>query len=78
MLSPGLHELAFRADLLSCGRRGTAALHGKLWIVAEHGRHAAYVQNIEANPRVRVLVAGRRRSGSAHLVQDDDPRQRLS
>ncbi len=24
------------------------------WIVAEHGRRAAYVRNIEANPRVRV------------------------
>ena len=48
------------------------------WIVAEHGRHAAYVRNIEANPRVRVLVAGRWRTGSAHLMPDDDPRQRLS
>ena len=29
------------------------------WIVAEHGRGAAYVRNIEANPRVRVRI-GRR------------------
>ena len=48
------------------------------WIVAEHGPHAGYVRNIEANPRVRVLVAGRWRTGTAHLMQDDDPRQRLS
>ena len=48
------------------------------WIVAEHGRQAGYVQNIEANPRVRVLVAGRWRTGTAHLMQDDDPRLRLS
>ena len=47
------------------------------WIVAEHGRHAGYVCNIEANPRVRVMVAGRWRTGSAHLIDDDDPRQRL-
>lgn len=46
------------------------------WIVAEHGPHAGYVRNIEANPRVRVLVAGRWRTGTAHLMQDDDPRQR--
>ena len=31
----------------------------KFWIVTEHGRHAAYVKNIEANPRVRVK-SGRR------------------
>ncbi len=47
------------------------------WIVAEHGRHAGYVRNIEANPRVRVMVAGRWRTGTAHLIDDDDPRQRL-
>ena len=32
---------------------------GVFWIVAEHGRQASYVRNIEANPRVRILV-GRR------------------
>ncbi len=46
------------------------------WIVAEHGRRAAYVRNIEANPRVRVKVRGRWRSGTAQLLPDDDPRDR--
>jgi deazaflavin-dependent oxidoreductase (nitroreductase family) len=46
------------------------------WIVAEHGRRASYVKNIEANPRVRVCVRGRWRSGTAHLLPDDDPRER--
>lgn len=46
------------------------------WIVAEHGRRAAYVRNIEANPRVRVAVGGRWRTGTARLVPDDDPQQR--
>jgi deazaflavin-dependent oxidoreductase (nitroreductase family) len=46
------------------------------WIVAEHGRQAAYVRNIEANSRVRVKVKGRWRSGTAHVLPDDDPRQR--
>lgn len=32
---------------------------GVFWIVAEHGRRASYVRNIEANPRVRVRL-GRR------------------
>ena len=46
------------------------------WIVAEHGRRAGYVRNIEANPRVRVKVAGRWRSGTAHPMPGDDPRER--
>jgi deazaflavin-dependent oxidoreductase (nitroreductase family) len=48
------------------------------WIVAEHGYGAAYVKNIEANPRVRVKV-GRRawREGSAHILPDDDPHARM-
>ncbi|CAN5805108.1 MAG: nitroreductase/quinone reductase family protein [Thermoleophilaceae bacterium] len=46
------------------------------WIVAEHGPRAAYVRNIEANPRVRVKVRRRWRSGTAHPLPDDDPRER--
>ena len=46
------------------------------WIVAEHGRKAAYVRNIEANPRVRVKVGRRWRPGTAHLMPEDDPRER--
>ncbi len=46
------------------------------WIVAEHGRRAAYVRNIEADPRVRVKVGGAWRPGTAHLLDDDDPRER--
>lgn len=48
-----------------------------LWIVAEHGRAAAYVRNLEAEPRVRVLIAGRWRTGTARPLPDDDPRRRL-
>ncbi len=43
------------------------------WIVSEHGHRAQYVKNIKANPRVRVRVGGRWRSGTAHLLDDDDP-----
>ena len=46
------------------------------WIVSEHGRRSSYVRNIEADPRVRVRVRGRWRSGTAHLMPDDDPRER--
>ena len=53
------------------------ALEGDtLWIVAEHGRKAAYVRNIEADPRVRVRVGRRWRSGTARVLADDDWRER--
>src|SRR5687768_15318702 len=47
------------------------------WIVAEHGRHAAYVRNLEHEPRVRVKVGRRWHTGTAHVLDDDDPRARL-
>ena len=47
------------------------------WIVAEHGRHANYVRNIESNPRVRVKVGRQWHQGTAHLLPDDDPRARM-
>jgi deazaflavin-dependent oxidoreductase (nitroreductase family) len=47
------------------------------WIVAEHGRNANYVRNIEADPHVRVKVGRRWLSGTAHLLPEDDPRARL-
>jgi deazaflavin-dependent oxidoreductase (nitroreductase family) len=47
-----------------------------LWIVAEHGRKAGYVRNIEANPRVRLRVGRRWRTGTAHVLEDDDWRER--
>jgi deazaflavin-dependent oxidoreductase (nitroreductase family) len=43
-----------------------------LWIVTEHGRKAAYVRNIEANPRVRVRAGRRWRIGTATLLPDYD------
>lgn len=46
------------------------------WIVAEHGNQAGYVKNIKANPIVRVRVGGRWRSGTAHVLPDDDARER--
>ena len=43
-----------------------------LWIVTEHGRKAAYVRNIEANPRVRVRTGRRWRTGTATVLPDYD------
>ena len=47
-----------------------------LWIVAEHGRKAGYVRNIQADPRVRVKIGRRWRTGTAQVMPDDDPRAR--
>lgn len=46
------------------------------WIVTEHGHRAAYVRNIKANARVRVKVGRTWRSGTAHLMPEDDAEAR--
>jgi deazaflavin-dependent oxidoreductase (nitroreductase family) len=59
---------------------GDGRVGDTLWIVAEHGRQAGYVRNIEANPRVRVQMRNGMRShwrtGTAQVLPDDDPRER--
>jgi deazaflavin-dependent oxidoreductase (nitroreductase family) len=50
------------------------------WIIAQRGRSADYVRNIEANPRVRVKGSLSRtgwRTGTAHILDDDDPAERV-
>jgi deazaflavin-dependent oxidoreductase (nitroreductase family) len=39
-----------------------------VWIVTEHGRRAAYVKNIEADPEVRVRIGRRWRAGRAEIL----------
>ena len=56
---------------------GLAVDGDSAWLVAEHGRRAAYVLNIEADPHVRVLWRRRWRTGVAHAVPEDDPIARL-
>jgi deazaflavin-dependent oxidoreductase (nitroreductase family) len=46
------------------------------WLVAAHGTQADYVRNIQANPRVRVKVAGHWRTGIATPLPEDDPERR--
>jgi deazaflavin-dependent oxidoreductase (nitroreductase family) len=47
-----------------------------LWIVAEHGRKASYVRNIEVEPHVRVRIGRTWRAGIARVLHDDDWRER--
>ena len=80
-LGPSTHAL-----LETTGRRsglprrvpvGNGLRDGVFWIVTEHGYHADYVRNIQSDPRVRVKVGRRWRSGTARILPDDDPRQRM-
>lgn len=55
------------------GRRDKDAV----WVVAEHGRRADYVRNLEAKHEVRVMVGGRWRTGVAEIVEGADPREEM-
>ncbi len=52
---------------------GNGAAGDTFWLVAAHGRRADYVRNLLADPRVRVKVRGRWRTGTAVPLPDDDP-----
>jgi deazaflavin-dependent oxidoreductase (nitroreductase family) len=57
-------------------RRITPVINGldgdRFWIVAEHGRRAQYVRNLEIDPQVRVKSGGRWYTGRAHILDEDD------
>ena len=59
---------------------GNARIGNQFWIVAEHGMNAGYVRNIASNPRVRLKLRDGLRArwytGTAHVLSDDDPRER--
>ena len=59
---------------------GIGLVGKQFWIVAEHGQNAAYVRNLMSNPRVRLKLRdgmrARWHSGTAHVLPDDDPRER--
>jgi deazaflavin-dependent oxidoreductase (nitroreductase family) len=56
---------------------GGKVIDNAFWMVSEHGDHSDYVRNIKANPAVRVRIGRKWRSGTAHLLPDDDAVQRL-
>lgn len=56
---------------------GNGLIGDTFWIVAEHGRHADWVRNVEADPRVRIRARGSWRRGTARILEEDDARARL-
>ena len=57
---------------------GGRVTDNQFWMVSEHGAHSHYVLNMKADPRVRVRLNGRWRSGTAHLLPDNDAVARLA
>ncbi|HKG35747.1 MAG TPA: nitroreductase/quinone reductase family protein [Solirubrobacterales bacterium] len=47
------------------------------WVVTEHGWASDYVRNIEKNPKVRVKIGRRWYRGTARVMPDLDPIQKL-
>jgi deazaflavin-dependent oxidoreductase (nitroreductase family) len=45
------------------------------WLICGERHSAHYVKNIETNPAVRVKVCGRWHRGTAHLLEDEDPKR---
>jgi deazaflavin-dependent oxidoreductase (nitroreductase family) len=56
---------------------GGSRAGNEFWFVSEFGNKSQYVKNIKANPNVRVRLRGRWHNGTAHLVPEDDPHERL-
>jgi deazaflavin-dependent oxidoreductase (nitroreductase family) len=55
---------------------GNGVVGDTQWIVTEFGRKAGYVRNLIAQPRVRVRLRSGWRTGTAHVLDDDDTRER--
>ena len=80
---PGYALLETRGRKTGKPRRtpvGDGRIGNQFWVVAEHGMKAGYVRNIERDPHVRLkLHEGLRcrwHTGTAHLLSNDDPRER--
>lgn len=56
---------------------GGRLVDNQFWLVSEHGEHSDYVRNIKANPAVRLRIRDQWRTGTAHVLPDDDARARL-
>lgn len=84
--NPVTRLLPFQTLLETTGRKSgeprRTPLDGSLvgnqfWFVSEFGDKSQYVKNIQANPQVRVRLKGKWHTGTAHLLPDDDPHERL-
>jgi deazaflavin-dependent oxidoreductase (nitroreductase family) len=56
---------------------GLVAGSDTFWLISEHGIRAGYVRNIQADPRARVKIGRRWRTGTAHILRGDNALERL-
>lgn len=86
LLRLGLAPKAF-AMLESTGRNsglprltpvGNGLVDGTFWLIAARGDAADYVRNLRQHPAVRVKIGRRWYEGSAEVLADEDPDQRLA
>lgn len=84
--NPVMRRNPFQTLLETTGRKsgeprrtplGGSKVGEQFWFVSEFGDKSQYIRNIQANPQVRVRLKGRWHRGVAHLLPDDDPRERL-
>ena len=69
----GRRSGALRHTPIVCSAEGDT-----LWLIAQHGRHAGWVRNFEANPQVRVRLGRDWRTGTAELLPEDDVKARIA
>ncbi|NYI87076.1 deazaflavin-dependent oxidoreductase (nitroreductase family) [Amycolatopsis endophytica] len=86
-INPVMRMMPGQVVLETTGRRsglprqvpvGGKVIDGAFWFVSGDGPRAAYIRNIEANPAVRVRLGSTWRTGTAHLLPEDDPYERLN
>lgn len=84
--NPVNRRLPFQQLLETTGRKsgesritpiGGSRVGNEFWFVSEFGERSQYIRNIKADNRVRVRTGGRWYSGTAHLLSEDDARERL-
>ncbi len=79
-LLPGYVLVETRGARTGKRRRNVVGMHldgNSGWVVTEHGRHAGYVRNLDADPEVRVRIRRRWRRARAYVVDEDDAQARL-
>jgi deazaflavin-dependent oxidoreductase (nitroreductase family) len=86
LANPLMRRLPIQTLLETTGRKSGQPRHtpmdgskvgNEFWFVSEFGEKSQYVKNIKADPNVRIRLRGKWHSGTAHLVPDDDPHERL-
>ncbi|GAT07443.1 nitroreductase [Mycolicibacterium novocastrense] len=86
VMNPMMRLLPFQTLLETTGRKsgqprrtplGGRRVGNEFWFVSEFGENSQYVKNIQADPAVRVRLNGKWHKGTAHIVADDDARERL-